>query len=40
LAAVVLGTYGIAYFGVAYFLSITEARVLVGRILRRFKPHN
>ena len=39
LAAVVLGTYGIAYFGVAYFLSITEARMLVGRILRRFKPH-
>jgi putative peptidoglycan lipid II flippase len=40
LAAVVLGTYGIAYFGVAYLLSITEARMLVGRIMRRFKPHN
>ena len=40
LAAVVLGAYGISYFGVSYFLSITEARMLVGRIMRRFKPHN
>lgn len=40
LAAVVLGTYGIAYFGVAYFLSITEAQMLIGRIMLRFKPHN
>jgi putative peptidoglycan lipid II flippase len=38
LAAVVLGGYGVAYFGVAYFLSITEARVLIGRIMRRLKP--
>jgi putative peptidoglycan lipid II flippase len=40
LAAVVLGGYGIAYFGVAYFLSITEARMLIGRIMRGFKPHS
>jgi putative peptidoglycan lipid II flippase len=40
LAAVVLGGYGISYFGVAYFLSIPEARMLIGKIMRRFKPHN
>jgi putative peptidoglycan lipid II flippase len=34
LAAVVLGGYGIAYFGVTYFLNISEARTVIGRILR------
>jgi putative peptidoglycan lipid II flippase len=34
LAAIVLGGYGVAYFGVSYFLDIAEARAVIGRILR------
>lgn len=37
LAAVVLGGYGVAYFGVAAFLEISESRVVIGRILRVLK---
>lgn len=34
LATIVLGGYGVAYFGVSYFLSISEARTVIGRILK------
>lgn len=34
LAAVVLGAYGVAYFGVASFLEVSESRVVMGKILR------
>lgn len=34
LAAVVLGAYGVAYFAVAFFLELSESRVVIGRILR------
>lgn len=34
LAAVVLGSYGVVYFAVAYFLGLSEARIVVGRILK------
>jgi putative peptidoglycan lipid II flippase len=34
LAAIVLGGYGVAYFGVSYVLDISEARTVIGRILR------
>jgi putative peptidoglycan lipid II flippase len=34
LAAVVLGGYGVAYFGVAWFLEVSESRVVIGKILR------
>jgi putative peptidoglycan lipid II flippase len=36
-AAVVLGGYGVAYFAVTSVLEITEARVVVGRVLRILK---
>jgi putative peptidoglycan lipid II flippase len=38
LAAVVLGAYGLAYFGVAFILEIPEARAVIGRIIRTLKP--
>ncbi|MGH9928821.1 MAG: lipid II flippase MurJ, partial [Pyrinomonadaceae bacterium] len=34
LAAVVLGGYGVAYFALTFFLDISEARTVIGRILR------
>ena len=34
LAAVVLGTYGVAYFGVAFFLELSHSRIVINRILR------
>jgi putative peptidoglycan lipid II flippase len=34
LAAVVLGAYGVAYFGVASFLEVSESRVVMSKILR------
>ena len=34
LAAVVLGSYGVAYFGLTYLLGLTEARAVVGKMLR------
>jgi putative peptidoglycan lipid II flippase len=34
LAAMVLGGYGIAYFGVAFFLELSESQEVIGRILR------
>jgi putative peptidoglycan lipid II flippase len=34
LAAVVLGGYGVAYFGLASFLEVSESRVVINRILR------
>ena len=37
LAAVVLGGYGVAYFGVSYFLDISEARTVIGRIFRMLR---
>src|SRR4030095_16543696 len=32
LAIVVLGGYGVTYFGVAYLLKVSESRALIGRI--------
>jgi putative peptidoglycan lipid II flippase len=37
LAAIVLGGYGVAYFGVSYVLDIAEARTVIRRILRLLK---
>jgi putative peptidoglycan lipid II flippase len=34
LAAIVLGSYGIAYFAIAYFLELPEARTIILRIFR------
>ena len=36
-AAVVLGFYGVTYFGLTYLLNILESRVVIGRILRILK---
>jgi putative peptidoglycan lipid II flippase len=37
LAAVVLGGYGVAYFGVAFMLGISESRALISKVLRLLK---
>ncbi len=37
LAAVVLGCYGVAYFGVTFALGIAEARAVIAKILRLLK---
>ncbi len=37
LAAVVLGSYGVSYFGITSALGIPAARVVVGRVLRSIK---
>jgi putative peptidoglycan lipid II flippase len=37
LAAVVLGGYGIAYFGITFFLELSESRVVINRIFRLLK---
>jgi hypothetical protein len=37
MAAVVLGSYGLAYFATTYTLEIPEARSVIGRILRFVK---
>jgi putative peptidoglycan lipid II flippase len=37
LAAVVLGSYGLCYFGTAWFLGLAEARAVVTRVLRLAK---
>ena len=34
LAIVVLGGYGLTYFGVGYLLGISQARLIIGRVLR------
>jgi putative peptidoglycan lipid II flippase len=34
LAAVVLGGYGVAYFGVTYFLGVPEAKAVISRVTR------
>lgn len=34
LAAIVLGTYGISYFGVTFLLDIAESRAVINRVLR------
>jgi putative peptidoglycan lipid II flippase len=38
LAAVVLGAYGVCYFGVAVFLGLPEAKAVVSRVLGPLKP--
>jgi putative peptidoglycan lipid II flippase len=37
MAGVVLGCYGVAYFGVTFLLNIAESRAVVGRVLRILK---
>ncbi|MDQ5846045.1 MAG: murein biosynthesis integral membrane protein MurJ [Acidobacteriota bacterium] len=37
LAAAVLGSYGVLYFGVTYVLAVTESRAVIGQILRILK---
>jgi putative peptidoglycan lipid II flippase len=37
LAAVVLGTYGVSYFGVTFLLGISESSAVIGKILRVLK---
>ena len=37
LAAIVLGTYGVAYFAVTFMFEIPEARSVIGRIIRTLK---
>jgi len=37
LAAVVLGSYGFAYFGVTFILQISESRLVLNRVLRVLK---
>lgn len=37
LAAIVLGGYGTAYFGVTYLLGLTESRAIIGRLLRMLR---
>lgn len=37
LAALVLGIYGVSYFGVSFLLDISESRLVIGRILRVLK---
>jgi len=37
LAAIVLGFYGVSYFGVSSLLDISESRVVFGKILRVLK---
>ena len=34
LAAVVLGAYGVAYFGITFFLDLSESRALLGKVFR------
>ena len=35
LAAVVLGAYGVSYFGVTFILDISESRAVLGKVFRR-----
>jgi putative peptidoglycan lipid II flippase len=37
LAALVLGGYGVTYFGITYVLRIVESRIVIGRALRLLK---
>jgi putative peptidoglycan lipid II flippase len=37
LAAVVLGAYGVSYFGVTFILDISESRTVLGKVLRVLK---
>ena len=37
LAAIVLGVYGVSYFGVTFTLDISESRAVLGKIFRRLK---
>jgi len=37
LAAVVLGCYGVAYFGVTFILNISESRSVLGKVIRLLK---
>lgn len=34
LAAVVLGGYGVAYFGLTFFLELSESRAVIGKVMR------
>ena len=36
-AAVVLGAYGVCYFGVTFLLDIAESRSVIGKVLRLVK---
>jgi putative peptidoglycan lipid II flippase len=38
LAAAVLGSYGVVYFGLTYFLGMAESRAVIGRIFRLAAP--
>jgi putative peptidoglycan lipid II flippase len=40
LATIVLGSYGVVYFAAAYFLELSESRVVIGRILRLLRFRN
>ena len=40
LAAVVLGGYGVAYFGVTFILDLPESRAVVARVMRLLKIEN
>ena len=37
LAAIVLGVYGVSYFGVTFTLDISESRTMLGKVLRLLK---
>ncbi len=37
LAAVVLGAYGVSYFGVTFILDVSESRAVIGKLLRVWK---
>ena len=34
LAAIVLGGYGVAYFGLTFFLELSESRAVIGKVMR------
>jgi putative peptidoglycan lipid II flippase len=37
LAAIVLGVYGVSYFGVTFTLDISESRTMLGKVLHLLK---
>ena len=40
LAAVVLGSYGVAYFAVAFFLGLSESRTVIGKVFKVLRLSN
>lgn len=40
LASVVLGAYGVAYFGVAFFLGMSESRAVIGKVFKVLRLSN